>query len=120
MGRINRLMQTANDTLALKSRPWHIDASKLLLLGIAGIAALAIVGLLTMIVWMSLRTGVPGQLSSYNLNNYTLLLIDPYSYRVMMITLGFAGVTIAVSVPLGFFFSLFIQRTYLPYQHLAI
>src|SRR5438445_468960 len=60
MGRMNRLMQTANDTLALKSRPWHIDPSKLLLLGIAGIAALAIVGLLTMIVWMSLRTGVTG------------------------------------------------------------
>src|SRR6266705_707664 len=102
MGRMNRLMQTANDTLALKSRPWDIDASKLLLLGIAGIAALAIVGLLTMIVWMSLRTGVPGQLSLYNLNKYTLLLTDPYSYRVMMTTLGFAGGTIAVSVPFGF------------------
>ena len=117
---MNRLMQTAADTLALKSRPWDIDASKLLLLGIAGIAALAIVGLLTMIVWMSLRTGVPGQLSSYNLNNYTLLLTDPYSYRVMMTTLGFAGVTIAVSVPLGFVFAWFIERTDLPHKALAM
>src|SRR5947208_15674948 len=120
MGRMNRLMQTAADTLALKSRPWDIDASKLLLLGIAGIAAFAIVGLLTMIVWMSLRTGVPGQLSSYNLNNYTLLLTDPYSYRVMMTTLGFAGVTIPVFVWLCFAFAWFFAHTDFPYKSLVM
>jgi iron(III) transport system permease protein len=117
---MNGLTQTADGTLALKSRPWNIDASKLLLFGIAGIAALAIVGLLSMIVWMSLRTGVPGQPSSYNLNNYALLLSDPYSYRVMMTTLGFAGVTISVSVPLGFIFAWFIERTDLPRKTLAM
>ena len=113
-------MQTANDVLFFKPRPWSIDGSKLLLLGIAGIAALAIVGLLTMIVWMSLRTGVPGQPSAYTLSNYTSLLTDPYSYRVMMTTLGFSAVTIAVSIPLGFLFAWFIERTDLPHKALAM
>src|SRR5438876_691619 len=113
-------MRTADNLFSFKPRAVGLDGSKLLLGGIAGIAALAIVGLLTMIVWMSLRTGVPGQLSSYNLNNYTLLLTDPYSYRVMMTTLGFAGVTIAVSVPLGFVFAWFIERTDLPHKALAM
>jgi len=113
-------MQTANNTLSFNPRPWSIDGSKLLLLGIAGIAALAIVGLLSMIVWMSLRTGVPGQPSAYSLRNYTSLLTDPYSYRVMMTTLGFSAVTIAVSIPLGFLFAWFIERTDLPHKALAM
>ena len=113
-------MRTADNLFSFKPRAVGLDGSKLLLGGIAGIAALAIVGLLSMVVWMSLRTGVPGQVSSYNLNNYTLLLTDPYSYRVMMTTLGFAGVTIAVSVPLGFVFAWFIERTDLPHKALAM
>jgi iron(III) transport system permease protein len=104
----------------LKPRLWGIDGSKFLLLTIAGMAALAIIGLLMMIVWMSLRTGVPGQSSSYTLNNYTQLLTDPYTYRVMTTTLGFAAVTIAVSIPLGFLFAWFIERTDLPHKVLAM
>jgi iron(III) transport system permease protein len=113
-------MRTADNVFSFKPRALGLDGSKLLLGGIAGIAALAIVGLLSMVVWMSLRTGVPGQVSSYNLNNYTLLLTDPYSYRVMMTTLGFAAVTIAVSLPLGFVFAWFIERTDLPHKALAM
>jgi iron(III) transport system permease protein len=113
-------MRTADNLFSFKPRAVGLDGSKLLLGGIAGTAALAIVGLLSMVVWMSLRTGVPGQVSSYNLNNYTSLLTDPYSYRVMMTTLGFAAVTIAVSVPLGFVFAWFIERTDLPHKALAM
>src|SRR5437667_10362330 len=104
-------MRTADKVFSFKPRAVGLDGSKLLFGGIAGIAALAIVGLLTMIVWMSLRTGVPGQLSSYNLNNYTLFLTDHYSYRVMMTTLGFAGVTLAVSVPVGLVLPGFVAGT---------
>jgi len=113
-------MRTADNVFSFKPRALGLDGSKLLLGGIAGIAALAIVGLLSMVVWMSLRTGVPGQVSSYNLNNYTSLLTDPYSYRVMMTTLGFSAVTIVVSVPLGFVFAWFIERTDLPHKALAM
>jgi len=98
----------------------NLDWSRLLLLGVAGISALAILGLLAMVVWMSLRTGVPGQPSSYTLKNYTALLNDPYTYRVMVTTLIFSAVTIAVSVPLGFVFAWLIERTDLPYKALAM
>src|SRR5713226_551853 len=113
-------MQTAPNVLTFKPRLWNIDGSKLLLLGVAGITALAIVGLLTMVAWMSLRTGVPGQPSLYTFKNYTTLLTDPYSYRVMMTTLEFAAVTIAVSVPLGFLFAWFIERSDMPYKATAM
>ena len=113
-------MNIAGNTLALKSRPSTIDWSQVSIGTLAGVAALAIVGLLLTIVWMSLRTGVPGQPSPYTLDNYTSLLTDPYSYRVMVTTLIFSAVTIAVSVPLGFVFAWLIERTDLPYKALAM
>jgi iron(III) transport system permease protein len=106
--------------VSINARRWSIDWSQSLLLAVAGSTAVAIVGLLMMVVWMSLRTGVPGQLSSYTLSNYTSLLADPYSYRVMVTTLIFSAVTIAVSVPLGFVFAWLIERTDMPYKALAM
>ncbi len=106
--------------ISFGSRPWRFDFSKVLLLTVSGVAAFAILGLLATILWMSFRTGVPGQPSSYSLRNYTLLLSDPYSYRVMVTTLIFSAVTIAVSVPLGFLFAWFIERTDLPHKSLAM
>src|SRR6187401_3521688 len=80
----------------------RVNWSRLSLIAIAGCAAIAILVLLAMIIWMSLRTGVPGQVSAYTLQNYTALLGDSYTYRVMTTTLIFAAITIAVSVPFGF------------------
>jgi iron(III) transport system permease protein len=96
------------------------NSSQLSLVAIAGFSALTILSLLFMIVWMSLRTGVPGQPSAYTLSNYTALLADPYTYRVMVTTLLFAAVTIAVSVPLGFVFAWLIERTDMPGKALAM
>ena len=94
--------------------------SKFSLLSIAGFSALSILALLGMIVWMSLRSGVPGQDSVYSLKNYVTLLGDPYTYRVMKTTLLFAAITIAVSVPLGFIFAWFIERTNMPGKTVAM
>ena len=94
--------------------------SKLSLVGIAGFAALSSLVLLAMIIWMSLHTGVPGQVSAYTLKNYVALLADPYTYRVMTTTLIFAAITIAVSVPLGFIFAWLIERTDMPYKAVAM
>jgi len=94
--------------------------SKYSLMAIAGFAALSILALLVMIVWMSLRTGVPGQASDYTLKNYFTLLGDPYTYRVMRTTLIFAAVTISVSVPLGFIFAWFVERTDMPGKSVAM
>ena len=98
----------------------RVNWSRLSLIAIAGCAAIAILVLLAMIIWMSLRTGVPGQVSAYTLQNYTALLSDSYTYRVMTTTLIFAAITIAVSVPLGFIFAWFIERTDIPYKTVAM
>ena len=97
-----------------------VNWSKLGLVAIAGLAAFSILTLLGMIIWMSLRTGVPGQPSAYTLKNYAALLGDSYTYRVMTTTLIFAAITIAVSVPLGFIFAWFIERTDIPYKTVAM
>jgi iron(III) transport system permease protein len=94
--------------------------SKLWLVTIGGCAALSILVLLGMIIWMSLRTGVPGQASAHTLKNYTTILADPYTYRVMWTTLIFSAVSIAVSVPLGFIFAWFVERTDLPGKAVAM
>jgi iron(III) transport system permease protein len=97
-----------------------VNWSKLSLMGIAGFAALSILVLLAMIIWMSLRTGVPGQPSALTLKNYSAILADPYTYRIMRTTLIFSAVTIAVSVPLGFIFAWFVERTDMPYKAVAM
>ena len=101
-------------------RGTNINWSQLSLLAVGGIAALSILVLLGMIVWMSLRTGVPGQTSDYSLKNYAAILADPYTYKVMWTTLYFSAVTIAVAVPLGFVFSWLVERTDMPYKAVAM
>jgi len=103
-----------------RPRPSQINWSQVSILAVAGVAAAAIIGLLVTIVWMSFRTGVPGQPSPLTLSNYASLLSDPYNYRVMVTTLIFSGVTIAVAIPLGFLFAWFIERTDLPGKTLAM
>jgi len=97
-----------------------INWSKLSLLTVASGAAVSILVLLGMIVWMSLRTGVPGQPSDYTLKNYSAILADPYTYKVMWTTLYFSAVTIAVSVPLGFIFAWLVERTDMRYKAVAM
>jgi iron(III) transport system permease protein len=113
-------MSVIENAQFLRRRPASINWSQAVIFGVAGLAAVAIVGLLVTIVWMSLRTGVPGQSSPYTLSNYTALLTDPYNYRVMVTTLIFSGVTIAVAIPLGFLFAWFIERTDIRYKALAM
>ena len=105
--------------LAYKQRALAVDWSRILLLAIAAIPAFMIVGLLVMVARMSFQSGIPGQTSPYTLSNYQVLLVDPYNYRVMLTSVAFAAVTLAVSVPLGFVFAWFVERSDLPYKTLA-
>src|SRR5262249_49731766 len=113
-------MGISGNALVLKSRSSSIDWSQASIGIVAGIAALAVVGLVLAIVWMSLKTRGPGEPAPHNLTNHTWLLAHPYSYRVMVTTLIFSAVTIAVSVPLGFVFAWLIERTDLPYKAVAM
>lgn len=113
-------MSVIQDSPFIRRRAPSINWSQAAIVGVAGLASAAILGLLVMIVWMSFRTGVPGQVSPYTLSNYTSLLADPYNYRVMVTTLIFSAITIAVAIPLGFLFAWFIERTDLPCKALAM
>jgi iron(III) transport system permease protein len=113
-------MSVTESPQILRRRPSLVDWSQAAIFGVAAVASVAIIGLLVMIVWMSFRTGVPGQPSPYTLRNYTSLLADPYNYRVMVTTLIFSGVTIAVAIPLGFLFAWFIERTDIRYKAFAM
>ena len=107
--------------IVIPARPRRrFNWSQLSLVSLAGLSALAILILLGMIVWMSLRSGVPGQVSDYSLKNYATILADPYTYRVMWTTLIFSAVTIVVAVPLGFIFAWLVERTDLRYKTLAM
>jgi iron(III) transport system permease protein len=110
----------STQVIAIEEPRAAINWSRLALIAVAGFAALAILILLAMIIWMSLRSGVPGQDSAYTLKNYAALLGDSYTYRVMTTTLIFAAITISVSVPLGFIFAWFIERTDIPYKAVAM
>src|SRR5262249_32877914 len=87
---------------------------------VAGIAALAIVGVLLTNVWMSLKTGGPGQPSPYTLSNYTSLLADQDRYRGMVTTLIFFAVAIAGSRSFCFVLAWLIERTDLPHKAVAM
>ncbi len=110
----------STQVLAIEQPRASINWSRLALIAVAGFSALAILMLLGMIIWMSLRSGVPGQDSTYTLKNYAALLGDSYTYRVMTTTLIFAAITICVSVPLGFLFAWFIERTDIPCKAVAM
>jgi iron(III) transport system permease protein len=113
-------MSVIEDATVIRHRSWSINWSQAAIAAVAGFASLAIVGLLATIVWMSFRTGVPGQVSPFTLSNYASLLTDPYNYKVMVTTLIFSAITIAVAIPLGFLFAWFIERTDLRYKALAM
>jgi iron(III) transport system permease protein len=107
---------SSTQTIAISRTDW----SKIAIFAVASAAACAILGLLLIVIWMSLREGVPGQLSAYSLKNYYALLTDPYHYKVMWNTLGIALTAVLVSASLGFMFAWLIERTDLPYKSLAV
>ncbi len=110
----NTTLQDLDTAPRLLPRLGRVDWSQTLIVGVAVAAAATIVILLGLIVWMSLRTGVPAQPSPYTLENYHTLLSDPYNYEVLGTTLAFALVTIAVAVPSGAVFAWLLERTDLP------
>jgi iron(III) transport system permease protein len=113
-------VSVSENAQVLRAKARAADWSQASIATVAAAVAAVIVGLLITIVWMSFRTGVPGQTSPFTLGNYTSLLADPYSYRVMVTTFIFSAITIAVAIPLGFLFAWFTERTDLPHKALAM
>jgi iron(III) transport system permease protein len=85
-----------------------------LLVGVSVTALLPVVGLLLVIFWMGFWQNGPGEPVVYTLNNYRNILTDPFTYKTMLNTLGFASTTVLVSLFFAIPVAWLVERTDLP------
>ncbi len=85
-----------------------------LLVGVSVAALLPVVGLLLVIFWMGFWQNGPGEPVVYTLNNYRNILTDPFTYKTMLNTLGFASTTVLISLFFAIPIAWLVERTDLP------
>ena len=85
-----------------------------LLVGVSVAALLPVVGLLLVIFWMGFWQSGPGEPVVYTLNNYRNILTDPFTYKTMLNTMGFASTTVLVSLFFAIPIAWLVERTDLP------
>lgn len=78
-------------------------------------ASFIILSLLGCVLWLSLRSGDPGDPGAvYSLINYSEILVEPFTWRVLANTLQFALVSLAISMLFGLPAAWLFARTDLP------
>lgn len=78
-------------------------------------ASFIILSLLGSVLWLSLRSGDPGDPGAvYSLINYSEILVEPFTWRVLANTLQFALVSLAISMLFGLPAAWLFARTDLP------
>jgi iron(III) transport system permease protein len=83
-----------------------------LLLGLALLPMGIIALLVAVLVWIGFTKGLAGTSTlTYTLENYTDLLGDPFFYSVVLNTLQFAAVTVAVALAVGVPIAWLVERT---------
>ena len=71
-------------------------------LALVVVASLFILALLAVVVWLSFRIGgLADANATYAIGNYPAIFLDPFTYRVLLDTVGFSLVTLAVSFLFG-------------------
>ncbi|MBI4318832.1 MAG: iron ABC transporter permease [Chloroflexi bacterium] len=101
---------------ALARQRMELDVGRLVLLAPAFLLGALILLLLFVILWMSLRTGLPGDAGPITLQNYEQVFTDPFTLRVLLDTLAFTGVTMVVVVAFAVPMTLLMGRTDLPFR----
>lgn len=82
---------------------------------IVSAASVLVVGLLAVVVWLSFREGGLGDPeATYSLANYPAMFANPFTYRVLLNTLGFALATLTVALGIGLPGAWIVERTDLP------
>src|SRR5437868_947775 len=78
-------------------------------------ASLCVAVPLAVIVWLSFAEGLPGDPQlSYGLTHYREILLDGFTWRVLLNTLEFSLVTLAVALALGVPLAWLVERTDIP------
>jgi iron(III) transport system permease protein len=106
---------SSSGNLALKSpaarggrATWRLPRVNALVC-VAFIPAFLIVALLTLVLWIGLREDVV--FGPFSLVHFGTLYADPLAYSAMMNTLGFASVTLVVSLAIGVPLAWLVERT---------
>ena len=103
-------------TSRYRGDPWP-----LVMLGLVILASLVILFPLVSVVWLSFREGSPGEADAvYTLQHYPEVFLDPFTYRVLANTFGFALVTLAVALVFGLPAAWLVERTDLPGKTLLL
>jgi iron(III) transport system permease protein len=91
------------------------DVWAVLMVLIAGIASLAVVTLLAIVLWLSVIDGQPGDPDLiYTTGNYIETFGDPFVWRALSNTFIFSGITLVVAMTIGTPLAWIIERTDFP------
>jgi iron(III) transport system permease protein len=85
-----------------------------ILVGVSAAALLPVIGLLLVVFWMGFWQSGPGEPVIYTLNHYRNILTDSFTYKTLLNTLGFASITVAVSLFFAIPIAWLVERTDLP------
>jgi iron(III) transport system permease protein len=85
-----------------------------ILVGVSAAALLPVIGLLLVVFWMGFWQSGPGEPVIYTLNHYRNILTDSFTYKTLLNTLGFASITVAVSLFFAIPVAWLVERTDLP------
>lgn len=100
---------------AVARPPRRIDPATAVMLAIVCSLSLLILSFPLIIFWLSFRVGLPiDPDATYSTVHYTTVFSDPFVYRVLLNTLGFAVTTLVVSLAFGLPAAWLVERTDLP------
>ncbi|HZA55467.1 MAG TPA: iron ABC transporter permease [Candidatus Udaeobacter sp.] len=85
-----------------------------ILVGVSAAALLPVIGLLLVVFWMGFWQSGPGEPVIYTLNHYRNILTDSFTYKTLLNTLGFASITVAISLFFAIPVAWLVERTDLP------
>ena len=85
-----------------------------ILFAVASGALLPVIAFLVIILWMGFWQGNPGEPVVYTLAHYRAILTDYFTYKTMLNTLGFASISVAVSLFFAIPTAWLVERTDLP------
>ncbi len=91
------------------------DLSALAIFGIVFSLSLLIIAFPIIIFWLSFRVGRPiDPAATYSFTHYVKVFSDPFSFTVLLNTLGFSLTTLVVSLTIGLPCAWLVERTNLP------
>jgi iron(III) transport system permease protein len=85
------------------------------LVALAALASFAVLALLSVVLWLSVTDGTPGDPElAYTFAHYGEVFLDSFTYRVLGNTFAFSGIALAVSLGLAAPMAWLVERTDFP------